>query len=297
MKTKREEIVMEAARERAKNEMLELKQHPAWARYYIATCPENRKKYRRYAGTRTLPPDIREKIEAMAYETFFSESRLRKTYEGKNAYPRVRTETNGRSGWDCVSWHYADYFAVIAPNGKKIYINVGKGYDYIYISEHFSSFAGEKSRREKPESPPVVITHRATRRGLKKYLRMSRMSIQYDRETSSPMFITATGEKYHFTPSRFPKNEFRRAVNAFRKRRQEKIEEKQFMQRAQTVFVGVADSIAAGNCVTETEKFANQYYSRGIGAVRGDAILRMRDDRYTRRAVARAIERINNNSG
>lgn len=55
--------------------------------------------------------------------------RLRKTYEGSLAWncKGIRTETNGKWGWDKVSWHYADYFFCIAPDRSAYFWKLADG--------------------------------------------------------------------------------------------------------------------------------------------------------------------------
>lgn len=64
---------------------------------------------------------------------------------------------------------------------------------------------------------------------------------------------------------------------------------------AATVFVDVADSVRGGNCQQGTEQYARQLWDRlgasGPCAIRGDIILRDRDDVFARRALGAATQR------
>lgn len=61
-----------------------------------------------------------------------------------------------------------------------------------------------------------------------------------------------------------------------------------------TVWVTMADSLAVGNCVPATTAQAQrikELLGGNVGAVRADVLLKIRDDYYVRRAIARAIQR------
>lgn len=62
-----------------------------------------------------------------------------------------------------------------------------------------------------------------------------------------------------------------------------------------SIYVDLADSLAAGNCETQSKNFARRAWGK-IGAtaptaVRADIVLRLRDDYFTRRAVSAAQQR------
>ena len=63
----------------------------------------------------------------------------------------------------------------------------------------------------------------------------------------------------------------------------------------QRLYVSVDDSTRAGNCPSETERFAKRLWAtieaNGPCAVRADLIIASRDDSYTRRAVSAAAQR------
>ena len=69
------------------------------------------------------------------------------------------------------------------------------------------------------------------------------------------------------------------------------------LKDAATVWVTVNDSIKSGNCTFGTENFVkelqkNLHTNGMLGAVRGDVILRVRNDFYTRRAIAIAEHKV-----
>jgi len=87
----------------------------------------------------------------------------------------------------------------------------------------------------------------------------------------------------------------REILNAFRKRRQQMIDEQELKNKAAQVQVTYQDSIDAGNCKIETTNFARRVGDEDADlndlSLRGDKLLEMRDDQYTRRAVKAAIAR------
>ena len=72
-------------------------------------------------GTVTCCPALRR----AAYDRI-DWGRLRKHASGNaTAFTaRVRQETNGKSGWDCVVWRYADYGCVLSPDSRKVAYSV-----------------------------------------------------------------------------------------------------------------------------------------------------------------------------
>lgn len=58
------------------------------------------------------------------------------------------------------------------------------------------------------------------------------------------------------------------------------------------VWVGIHDSLNAGNCSSETETFRaklEKRFNRKVYSIRADKLLKIRDDIFTRRAVAIAV--------
>lgn len=120
------------------------------------------------------------------------------------------------------------------------------------------------------------------------------LSVDYDREAKHLMLVDSTGEQWHLNPVCSPASAHRQvrdAVSDLRKRRAEKIA----ITHPERVWVQLEDSYEAGNCRSLTDKFAHDYLSQ-IGAVgpvstRADLLLSIRNDSYTRRAVAYAAMR------
>ena len=68
------------------------------------------------------------------------------------------------------------------------------------------------------------------------------------------------------------------------------------LENASSVFVSIEDSILAGNCKVGTmEMVVSQLKIDPVvtGGIRGDVLLKIRDDAFTRRAVDRALSRVN----
>lgn len=81
------------------------------------------------------------------------------------------------------------------------------------------------------------------------------------------------------------------SLNAIEQRKLEKIEQKKLFDMAKHVFVGIDDSIHAGNCHYGTQQFIIQNHidTRKIGGIRGDVLLEIENSNFTRRAVNQAI--------
>ncbi len=120
------------------------------------------------------------------------------------------------------------------------------------------------------------------------------LNVEYDRDAKKLMLVDGWGEQYHLnqvTDSANARSQVREAVTGLRKRRAQKIA----VTNPETVWVTVEDSYNAGNCRAMTDSFVAEYLAK-IGAggpvsTRGDLLLSIRDDSYTRRAVAQAAQR------
>ena len=106
----------------------------------------------------------------------------------------------------------------------------------------------------------------------------------------------ATGETYHvgyLENIQRARKAVAEALAAFRKRREEKIEEARI--RSNRVWIDLEDSYRSGNCRPMSDQFARQVWSQigaaGPCAVRADVVLGIRDDAYTRRAAMAALTR------
>jgi hypothetical protein len=104
---------------------------------------------------------------------------------------------------------------------------------------------------------------------------------------SQGFFLEFRNEKYH--TDRLTRPAIETARTKIHQRRIEKLSKKIEVKNAEKAWVTVSASLESGNCETATMRFAEQFYAQGIGAVRGDYLLKLRDDAYTRRAVAYAL--------
>ncbi|TAL13916.1 hypothetical protein EPN95_04485 [Patescibacteria group bacterium] len=260
--------------------------------------------WKKAAGSRAIPDPIQAAVAAEAYART-DWGRLRKTYRGENRVPGIRTETNGRSGWNCVSWHYADYAAILRPDGRKIWAQYPGGSisEYPVTALGTAKIGGEIIQPEPKKIAPAIRPHHLRRYYSSPVSRLTAISWMWDRQENAGYYLLE-GEKYH-TPPR-PEGPasaiYREAVRAFSKRREEK-RASALRERAELIlrtpgqadrhYVAIEDSLAAGNCRTQTEAFAQQARTEigaiGPCAVRADVILRIRDDSYSRRAVLQAI--------
>ncbi|WP_152184433.1 hypothetical protein [Sulfurimonas indica] len=80
-------------------------------------------------------------------------------------------------------------------------------------------------------------------------------------------------------------------LEALEKRRLEKISQAELFEKASRVFIGIADSIQAGNCEYGTNQFIAKHHidTSKIGGIRGDVLLEMENSSFTKRAVNHAI--------
>ena len=77
---------------------------------------------------------------------------------------------------------------------------------------------------------------------------------------------------------------------------EKRIQLKNELSLLRRTWVGVQDSLDAGNCAATTNAVVKQLQSDfgKIGGIRADVLLRYRDDIYTRRAIAQAMRRSTN---
>lgn len=228
--------------------------------------------------------------------------RERKRYEGKfSLTPGIRTTDNGKWGWDKVVWHYADY-TLIAPQKTRrgelytmYYVSPDQKRHIVFVSPHYYRIDNEQPQKlvcKQSEATPLPVH---IQRQLLAPHTPSVLTIQYDRTAKSLMLVDALSEQYHLKEMRRGTDaarQVREALTAFRKRRAERISTLQ----PEMVWVSVEDSLEAGNCRSETEKYAARLHAElgadgQLGAVRGDIILALRNDNYTRRAVGYAATR------
>jgi len=116
--------------------------------------------------------------------------------------------------------------------------------------------------------------------------------------------IKKDSEEYHFDilaviaediEEKVTLKEFiRDALLALEKRKLEKVSQAELFEKASRVFVGVEDSISAGNCQFGTNQFTLKHHINTsiIGGIRGDALLEMEFSNFTKRAVMQALTRL-----
>lgn len=286
--------------ENIKKERKELKKYPDYTRFLVSKMGEVQKTYKNKAGI-LLDGWANNILQNIAFGDIFSSSRYRKIYKGNNCLsPGMRTDTNGKYGWDEVVWHYADYTAIINPAKNKIAYRTDKSDNF----EIFSIIRNKMMVRGKVYSSPIIpkkITLKP--HTLRRYYTIaipqySSITWVWDREEKAGYYMH-NGEKYHTpqnpTGTTQARKYFYEAVEAFRKRRNERIEkskEDKIFANLDKIFVEIEDSINAGNCKVSTnewsEKMKNQVGATGECAIRADLIWNLRNDSYARRAILQA---------
>lgn len=273
---------------------------PIYARYRFSQTPEVQKTYASRAGTENIPDYIDDVIRDLAFDTIFSRSeysRYRKIYAGQNRRSAgLRTETNGKFGWDEVVWHYADFSATLSPDKRKIYVDFGVGFKEYQILTSGSCRIGRTNILRPEEKSGIVLKPHHLCRLYASAIRGHGIVWRWNLKEKAGEYIhIASGESFH-TPgfTRKPKEVFHEAVIAFRKRRDEKKRKQEELKSLENIYVTASASIEAGNCKVKTEEFNHELdkkYGMHIFAMSAAALLVMRDDDYTRRAVRYAAQK------
>jgi len=103
-------------------------------------------------------------------------------------------------------------------------------------------------------------------------------------------------EEYHFMLGELfnttPKKLYKKALKSLAKRKTEKMEHNLLLKESKKVFIGVTDSTESGNCESGTEFFCSEHNidTKKIGGIRGDKLLELACDQFTRRAVIYKIK-------
>ena len=229
--------------------------------------------------------------------------RTRKNHTGEvSLYPGVRTESyeRGRNPWGgkwVHSDYYADYTLIRAKDHGRVYgmyyVAPDRRTRTVYVSPNWLKIgAGSTPQRRKLDPPKVKPLPVHVQRRILSV--PAALRIDFDREAKKLMVVDRFGEQYHLPEIRSAdkaRTQILEAVRGLRKRRAEKIR----ISDPSRVWVCIEDSYAAGNCRTMTDQFASEFFAR-IGAegqvcVRGDLLLSVRDDAYTRRTVSYAATR------
>jgi hypothetical protein len=244
-------------------------------------------------------PQLYNRIERMSFcNARFG--RIRKAFAGTNSmYAGIRTDTNGMSGWNCVSWHYADFTAIINPQNTSVWVEYADGTEEnITMWKHFAKINGKVFKFEiekvfdiSQEAKFEILTHFNRGNVLNVYKDKNDWCYQ-DRE-SKELYHFDNKIKYWRT-----RNPFIIALSAFKKRRaiaKEKASAKELELRCfsnlDKFFVSVEDSIQSGNCVPYTNTTRIDVMNKlGIDtnlviAVRADVLMNIRNDFYSKRAV------------
>ena len=121
--------------------------------------------------------------------------------------------------------------------------------------------------------------------------------------SSSAYGIRYKKEVYHFSLKELfdsnPKDFYNTISKKLTDRLAEKEENKELIDSAKYVFVGLDDSYESGNCKLGTTAFCKTHNidTSKIGGVRGDVLLEMDFSNYTRRAVSKALKREGEKNG
>lgn len=291
-----------AHREYVVGERKQIKKIPVWTRHHLAYTKEVQKTYKSNAGTKEMPGWIEQIIMNIAYNDIFSGMRKRKIYVGKNVYrsPGHRETNNGKGGWDKVVWHYADYTAISNRKGLIAYrTNHSKQFEILHCFNDHLKIRGEIYKK------PIAVKEEKTLspHHLRRFFNISKNPIVkwiWDMDEKAGYYRHGN-EKYHTVtkPEKSSREYLREAVQAFKKRKREKLAEARvgrIFQNLHKIYVTVEDSVESGNCETQTndmrDKIARELHAEGDFAVRADFLWEHRSDSYTRRAILKASEHV-----
>lgn len=272
---------------------------PLYARYYLA--PDGvRHEWKQQAGSMKIPQYLQAIIQTAAFARA-PWGRRRACYRGDNGRSAgIRTETNG---WRRATRHYADYTAIMRADGRQLWVRYPNQSERKYPITPSGSVKinGYIVRRPTAIMVTTVRAHHLRRFYSAAIRPLSGITWIWDRQNRSGYYRSSDGEQYRTSPNptKTARQYFREAVQAFQARRAETVRtahrqaaKRRLEDQPERVFVTIDDSIAAGNCQAETEKFAKLILTELTGgypaAIRADAILARRDDTYTHRACIQA---------
>lgn len=253
------------------------------------------------------------KIRSLAFQNT-DWGKLRKKNSGESSlYAGIRTETNGKSGWNCVSDHYADYVLIKSPDNKKIFIQFnGTSVEKTLFNNKFI-LNGKVYSLEK-NIPLFINTARIQCKILKKagfqakVVRQTEDLVAFGSDKSSK-----TGQLYcivewnnmswyHCDNKNFISvREIKARFDRFTKVENEKQLNNKCMllikSQPEKIWVSKEDSLQSGNCLPGTElfeKIVNRKLQTDftLGAVRADVLLSIRNDDFVLKAVQYAARRI-----
>jgi len=287
----------------------EARKIPAYARHFLVANPPARiaLQYKRQAGALLDAVFPRDAIrEAAFYRAPWG--RLRKCYRGDNStHAGIRTETNGKSGWDCVSWHYADYTAIVSRDGKQIYVVYpDRSSEIVRLSPNRSIARVDGlivRNKINIATPPAIRAHHLRRYYSAPLRGLAPVRWEWSREEKAGYYLeTTTGEKYHTEPRPTgpAAKYYRAAIEAFRKRREEhektarREAAREFLRvRGRDILITADDSVSSGNCPAGTQSFAQRLRDEyGLQyVIPAPLLLKIRRDSFTERAALAAAER------
>jgi hypothetical protein len=218
---------------------------------------------------------------------------------------------NGKSGWDKVIEHRGiNYTCVLSPDKTKVIVQTVVNGPMTLHSVRNNHFLYEGRRLSLDTGEPSPPTPRYLRAYVRLY-RMNGLDARLVRQTESDaangsgedtggwmkVIVVADGcGGFYHTSRRESVKSIREALAKRRRRLRAAELDQVILSQGDTLFVGLADSLAAGNCSPGTEAFIVEFSKRQgavgpIGAATAKAILSCRDDLYTRRACQVAAMR------
>lgn len=240
--------------------------------------------------------------------------RLRKKNSGDSSlYAGIRTETNGKSGWDCVSDHYADYVLIKSPDNKKIFIQFkGTSIEKALCNNRFvlnGQVYNLVSKKQTSFNTARIQCKILKKAGFQaKVVRQTEDLVAFGSDKSSKTGQLYCIVKWNNTHWYHCENQHLISVcdlkakfDKFTKVENEKqLNEKCMLlikNQPEKIWVSKEDSLQAGNCLPGTElfeKIVNRKLQTDfiIGAVRADVLLSIRSDNFVLKAVQYAARRV-----
>ena len=235
-------------------------------------------------------------------------SRKRAPGEGTSRPAHVATYTTG-SGWYCTTQRYANYLCVLSPKEDRIAIQVAahQPVELHTVWRGRFLFRGRVCRLSQRSARPYAPDARDTARNLRRHGLDARVVRQTSEQIASAsgeslreggkvccVVADGLGGWYHAAPGQTSAS----VRVAMQKRKiAQRAEYLDALLASRPVWVQIADSLAAGNCVAGTQHFAEQLQAKieatgEVGAVLAEKILAFRDDLFTRAACRVAALRV-----
>lgn len=252
-------------------------------------------------------------IRSIAFQSANWGKLRKRNYGESSLYAGIRTETNGKSGWKCVSYHYADYVLIKSSDNKKIFIQFnGTSVEKTLFNNKFI-LNGKVYTLDKNKQL-FINTARIQCKILKKagfqakVVRQTEDLVAFGSDKSSK-----TGQLYcivkwnnvswyhcdnkHFISVRELKAKFDKFIKVENEKQLNNKCMLLIKNQPEKIWVSKEDSLQAGNCLPGTElfeKIVNRELKTNfvIGAVRADILLSIRNDGFVLKAVQYAARRI-----